>query len=98
YAVDGADLHSRVTRSQAERAQLAERGGEIMAVQLQGFLFFGTATALLERLERRVLTGPRVSYVILDFSRVSGVDSTGLATIAEVFQLGRAEGFKLLLT
>ena len=98
YAVGGADLHSRVTRSQAERAQLAEHGGEIMVVQLQGFLFFGTATALLERLERRVRTGPRVSYVILDFSRVSGVDSTGLATIGEVFQLGRAEGFKLLLT
>lgn len=98
YAVDGVNLHSRVSRNQAERAQLAEHGGEIMAVQLQGFLFFGTATALLERLERRVRAGPRVSYVILDFSRVSGVDSTGLATLGEVFQLGRAEGFKLLLS
>lgn len=98
YAVGGADLHSRVTRSQAERAQLAEHGGEIMAVQLQGFLFFGTATALLERLERRVRHGPKVSFVILDFSRVSGVDATGLATIGEAYQLGSAEGFKLLLS
>ncbi len=98
YAVGGADLHSRVTRSQAERGRLAERGGEIMAVQLQGFLFFGTATALLERLEKRVQTGPPVSFVILDFSRVSGVDSTGLATIGEAFQLGRKSGFRLLLS
>lgn len=98
YAVDGAELHSRVTRGHAERALLAEVGGEIMAVQLQGFLFFGTATALLERLERRVRTGPRLSFVILDFSRVSGVDATGLATIGEVFQLGKAEGFELLLS
>jgi len=98
YAVGGADLHSRVTRNQAERAQLAEHGGEILAVQLQGFLFFGTATALLERLEKRVRAGPKVSFVILDFSRVSGVDSTGLATIGETFQLGRAEGFRLLLS
>lgn len=98
YAVGGADLHSRVTRSQAERAQLAVHGGEIMVVQLQGFLFFGTATALLERLERRVRLGPKVSFVILDFSRVSGVDSTGLATIGEAFQLGRTQGFRLLLS
>ncbi|HNR00627.1 MAG TPA: cyclic nucleotide-binding domain-containing protein, partial [Trueperaceae bacterium] len=98
YAVGGADLRSRVTRGAAELARLAEHGGEIMVVQLQGFLFFGTATALLERLERRVSAGPPVRSVILDFSRVSGVDATGLATIADAFRLGEASGFELLLS
>ncbi|MBX3141822.1 MAG: SLC26A/SulP transporter family protein [Trueperaceae bacterium] len=98
YALGGADLRSRVTRSAAELARLAEHGGELMVVQLQGFLFFGTATALLERLERRVRSGPPVRSVILDFSRVSGVDATGLATIEDVFKLGESSGFELLLS
>ena len=98
YALGGADLRSRVTRSAAELARLAEHGGELMVVQLQGFLFFGTATALLERLERRVRSGPAVRSVILDFSRVSGVDATGLATIEDVFKLGENSGFELLLS
>lgn len=98
YAVGGATMHSRVTRSQSERAQLAAHGSEILIVQLQGFLFFGTATALIERLERRVRDGPAVSFVILDFSRVSGVDATGLATIGEAFDLGHSSGFRLLLS
>ncbi len=98
YALGGSELHSRVTRSEAERAQLAAHGGEIMAIQLQGFLFFGTATALIERLERRVRDGPKVSFVILDFSRVTGVDATGLATLAEAVRLGASGGFRLLLS
>lgn len=98
YALGGAELRSRVTRPEAERALLAAHGSEIMVVQLQGFLFFGTATALLERLERRVRDGPKVSFVILDFSRVSGVDATGLATLGEAVQLARAAGFHLVLS
>lgn len=98
YAVGGGELKSRVTRGAFERALLDEHRDEILVIQLQGFLFFGTATALLERLERRVRAGKPVRYVILDFSRVSGVDATGLATIGEAFDLGRSEGFDLLLS
>lgn len=98
YAVSGRQLWSRVTRSPADRDSLTEHGDEIMVVQLQGFLFFGTAKALLERLEERVAGDTSVRFVILDFARVSGVDATGLATAADLFDLARRANFELLLS
>src|SRR5690606_22638501 len=51
YAATGAELRSRVRRSEAEDAALAAAADGLLVMQLQGFLFFGTTARVLERAE-----------------------------------------------
>jgi len=87
---------SNVDRPPAESSQLAQMQGRIIAVELQGFLFFGSVMKLRHAIsealgnegagdERETEDDPPQRFAILDFSRVPGVDSTaatGLATMA----------------
>lgn len=66
---------SRKARAPKLMAFLAERGATILVVELDGALFFGTAEQLADRLEQELAQETR--YVILDFKRVTEVDSTG---------------------
>jgi len=67
---------------------------------LQGFIFFGTGNSLLNsirvRIEDRRL--PPLRCVILDFRRVSGLDSSAALSLAKAGQLARKSDFHLLLT
>lgn len=97
YASDLGCLRSRVSRPQTERRLLNQHGRETLIFKLQGFLFFGTATSLAERLERiGADTPPR--HVVLDFERVTGVDSSGIATIGGLARRAADGGFELCLS
>ncbi|HZJ10121.1 MAG TPA: SulP family inorganic anion transporter, partial [Trueperaceae bacterium] len=80
HALSGAELHSRVRRDPEERRVVAEAGKDVLILQLQGFLFFGTANAVLERIQKRQEEG-RLSAVILDFRRVTGVDASAAVAL-----------------
>ena len=53
YAMDGTSYHSAVERPEPEREALRRRGHERAYWQLQGFVFFGTADALVQRAAAR---------------------------------------------
>ena len=80
HALSGADFRSRVNRSLEQRAILDEQGQQVYILELQGFIFFGTANNLYEQVKKRVLDQslPPARFVVLDFARVTGLDSTGL--------------------
>jgi len=66
----------------------------IAILELEGALFFGNAdtlAALMERLE------PGVAFVVLDFRRVSTVDSSGAIVLAQLEKRLAATGRRLLL-
>ncbi len=71
----GDAVHSRRAREDADEALLAARGREILALELEGPLFFASAELLQNRVDAAISRGVR--YVILDMSRVSELDSTG---------------------
>jgi sulfate permease, SulP family len=100
HTLTGSEFRSRVTRSRAASQFLAERGHEIFILELEGFIFFGTAHGLLERVWRRLqLEGmPVVRYVILDFARVTGFDSTAMRSFDRLRQLARRYGFVLVFS
>jgi sulfate permease, SulP family len=97
HALTGASMRSRVTWSPEERAHLEGQGERLMVLQLQGFLFFGSVHALVERVERRLETGDPLEGVIVDFRHVSGMDATASATFIVLSRLAESEGFTLLL-
>ena len=93
-------FHSTVDRLPMERRVLHEWGGEITILRLQGYLFFGTANVLLDRVRARLNDQnlPPLRFLILDFSRVSGLDSSAVASFARICQLTEAGEVALVLT
>jgi len=94
HTLSGSNKRSRVERSAAERRALERDGGAIRILILHGYIFFGTANALLEE-ARTYLDGPddqRARYLILDFAFVTGIDSSAANSFATLTALGRRTG------
>jgi SulP family sulfate permease len=100
HTLSGADLQSNVERSDFHRRKLKELGVHIRILELQGFIFFGTANSLFAQIKAR-LSDPRqakVSYIILDFCRVSGLDSSAVFSFIKCRQIAQAHDTTLILT
>jgi SulP family sulfate permease len=92
----GAAYRSHVDRSPAERDALASLGERIRVFRLRGFMFFGTANALLDRIRACTEDGDaRVRFVVLDFRGVSGADSSAVLVFHKVTQLAESHGFEV---
>jgi SulP family sulfate permease len=100
HALSGAEIRSNVDRPVRELKYLRECGGHIYVLHLQGFLFFGTANDLLNDVRRRAEQNGRhaLKYVVMDFRRVSGIDSSAAFSLCKVHQLACRLGFELIMT
>ncbi|HMQ32975.1 MAG TPA: SulP family inorganic anion transporter [Chloroflexaceae bacterium] len=98
--LSGATRRSRVTRADPERRLLDAEGERVAIFRLQGYIFFGTAAAMLDtiraRLQARPSRGPR--YLILDFADVTGLDSAGLYVFSRLEQQSAGWGVTVLLS
>jgi sulfate permease, SulP family len=59
-------------------------------------VFFGSASALIERIRTRVEASP-LRFLVMDLRRVSGVDSSAVASFVKISHLAEANGFELVL-
>lgn len=100
HALSGATYHSKVERPLVHRQMLQERGGEIFILRLQGFIFFGTAQKLLDRIKERLndRNQPRLSYVLLDFRQVVLIDSSAVFSITRMKQLAESQNIHMVWT
>jgi SulP family sulfate permease len=100
HALSGAEITSNVERFAHHRRVLTELGKHTYVLELRGFIFFGTANALLERIRTRVAdTGQLpVRYIVLDFRRVTGLDSSAVFSFVKCKQLAEAHDITLVLT
>jgi SulP family sulfate permease len=96
--LSGATYTSKVQRPLKHGRALRVHGHELFILQLQGFLFFGTANQLVERLRQR--TGeaglPAVRYLLLDFRLVSGIDSSALLGFVKMRKLAESQAAGLI--
>ncbi|MFN2188937.1 MAG: SulP family inorganic anion transporter, partial [Candidatus Promineifilaceae bacterium] len=99
HELSGKTHRSRVVRPRDQREVIRREGDRIFILQLQGFVFFGTADNLLSTIRHRVENAelPKVRFVVIDFRRVSGIDSTALLRFERMFQLGSQFEFAILL-
>ena len=93
----GESYHSNVDRPPAERAMLRTRGDLVQILRVNGFVFFGSANGLLERIRKRVEAAP-LRFLVIDLRRVTGVDSSGVVAFVKVMHLAEANGFELVFT
>ncbi len=77
-----------------------ELGRRIHIFELQGFIFFGTANSLIEQIQTRIADAgqERLRYIILDFRRVNGLDSSAVLGFVKGRQMAEAQEIALILT
>jgi SulP family sulfate permease len=99
HALSGAQLSSNVDRPVRDLRRLKEEGRALYILKLQGFIFFGTASHLLARIRARLAdaTQPALRFVVMDFRRVTGLDSSAILSLRKAEQMGQKRGFALLL-
>jgi sulfate permease, SulP family len=99
FALSGQEYHSRVTRSPQQQQLLETAGSQLYILNLQGFVFFGTANSLFDRVREQVQRGEgAIRFVLLDFTQVGGLDSTGLLSFTRMWQWSQEQKITLVLT
>ena len=98
--ISGANYHSNVARLPHQERVLWQRGEEIYILELQGFIFFGTAHNLLNQ-TRQLLSDSRkqpLRFIVLDFMLVTGVDSSAVLSFVKMKQMADKHQVNLVFT
>ena len=92
-----ASYRSSVERAQSSNIVLDEHGGECLVYSLRGFLFFGTANAILDTIrdDAEVRTS-NYKAILLDMKRVTGMDISALNTFVQIKTICEISGVKLI--
>jgi SulP family sulfate permease len=99
YALSGKTYSSNVGRSDQMKKILEENGDKIFILPLQGFVFFGTANQILERVQQRFESDPIIdmSFLVFDFRQVTGVDSSAVNSFNKLQIMADKNEFRVLL-
>lgn len=97
--LNGQIYHSNVDRPAAQREILHAHGMGIHIFRLQGYIFFGTSDRLLARV-REILEDKtnKEHFIVLDFHRVHGLDSSAVSSFTRMYQLAELHDIHLVLT
>jgi SulP family sulfate permease len=92
-------MRSNVERPTWTVQSLEKEGERIMVLRLRGFIFFGTATELLSVIRDRIgaQNRPAVKFILIDFQRVTGFDSSAAVMLTRILGLARRKAFELAL-
>jgi sulfate permease, SulP family len=100
HAFSGAIYSSHVQRPLTQARLLRRKGNKIYILQLQGFIFFGTASKLLAQIRQQVkaVTLDPLQFIILDFRLVNGLDSSTILSFVKLTQFVQQAQIHLLFT
>jgi sulfate permease, SulP family len=97
--LSGRDYRSDVERPILVDNILREAGGRILAFEIQGFIFFGTAIGLLERIRASVRASTqKVDYVILGFANIDGLDAAAHFALRKLHNFAKGANICLLFS
>jgi SulP family sulfate permease len=94
----GSTYRSNVDRPAGERQALEGLSDRVMILRVNGFVFFGSASGLLERIRKRVESRTPPRFLLLDMRRVTGMDSSAVLSFRKITQLAQTNGFELVLS
>jgi SulP family sulfate permease len=98
--LNGEIYHSKVDRPKLHRDMLNQKGAQIYIMRLQGFIFFGTIQTVLEKVRERISDRslPPLRFIVLDFLRVTRLDSSAVFGITRLKQLTQANDILMAWT
>ena len=92
-----AALPSTIERALPEAEFIAREGRLVKIIQLQGFLFFGTADKLISTLQDAFTPGSHgIQMAVLDFTHVTSINSASASAIMRLKSLAQQVGLLLL--
>jgi sulfate permease, SulP family len=97
FSFDGSEFHSSLDRSPAELSILAVYGKELQGMALQGYLFFGTANRLYEKVKALIAGQPHCRFLLFDFRLVIGIDSSATHSFTQIKDAVDEKGVRLVL-
>ncbi len=87
---------SSVVRAETELAALANLGSRARIFELEGFIFFGSARQLAEAV--RAAVEAKSGWIVIDFTKVTGGDSSATAVLGRSIRMLRHRGIALILS
>ena len=100
HVLSGTNNHSNVDRPPRHRKIVREKGERLFILKLHGYVFFGTANGLLNRVRDRssdeVMQDLR--YVAIDFREVDGIDASAIISLSKMNILAKRKDFFIVLT
>jgi sulfate permease, SulP family len=97
YSFDGSEYRSSLDRSREDQAVLSAHGGKIQGLNLQSYLFFGSANRLFQHVKALLERHPECRFLVFDFKLVTGIDSSAAYSFAQIKRTAQDRGIKLVL-
>ncbi|PSO30652.1 SLC26A/SulP transporter family protein [Bradyrhizobium sp. MOS002] len=97
YSFDGSEYRSSLDRSRDDQDVLLAHGGKIRGLNLQSYLFFGSANRLYQHVKQLLQERPECRYLLFDFKLVTGVDSSAAYSFAQIKRSAGELGVELIL-
>ncbi len=97
FSFDGTEYRSSLDRGMHEQALLADHGREIQGMALQSYLFFGSANRLYQHVKALLAQQPNCRFLIFDFRRVTGIDSSATQSFTQIKQVATEAGARIVL-
>jgi sulfate permease, SulP family len=97
FAFDGSEYRSSLDRSREQLAVLAAHGGSIQGLNLQSYLFFGSANRLYQHVKALLARHPECRFLVFDFKLVTGIDSSAAYSFAQIKRVAHDRGIRLVL-
>jgi SulP family sulfate permease len=97
YSFNGSEYRSSLDRSREDQAVLSAHGGKIQGLNLQSYLFFGSANRLYQHVKALLARHPECRFLLFDFKLVTGIDSSAAYSFAQIKRTAQDRGIKLVL-
>ncbi len=97
FSFDGSEYRSSLDRSRDDQAVLTAHGGKIQGLNLQSYLFFGSANRLYQHVKELLAENPECRFLLFDFKLVTGIDSSAAYSFAQIKRAALERGIKLVL-
>ena len=97
FSFDSAEYRSSLDRGPREQAVLRDHGRQIQGAALQSYLFFGSANRVYQNVKALLAQQPDCRFLIFDFRRVTGIDSSATQSFAQIKQAASNAGAKIVL-
>ena len=97
YAFNGVEYRSSLDRALADAAVLDKHGSEIQGLNLQSYLFFGSANRLYQYVKALIKRHPECRFIVCDFSLVTGIDSSAIYSFSQIKRVASEPGIEIVL-
>ncbi len=100
HSLTAETYQSTIARPKLHKRLLKRYGKQILILELQGYIFFGTANQLLDQIREHIASysDSHLCFLVMDFAHVTGIDSSVVINFRKMVQLLRESNSTSVLT